>query len=164
VKSGLNADIDFLKIQSFIMWMTSLGFWIRRVTFDSWNSVYIMQRLEEFGLNVKTFSVDTTIWAYKELRTGFNERRIRLPKNDHLFDELSALIYDAVADKCDHPKTGSKDTADALAAAVYQCSKDVVMPSQVPDYARNAGSNKANEVFSPFMAKLVTLEAVIKGE
>lgn len=55
------------------------------------------------------------------LRESINEKRIDMYYNEHLYKELIQLEEVTIGShtKVDHPKTGSKDIADALAGCVH---------------------------------------------
>ena len=135
-------DIDFERIVQFIGWLKQNGFWIRRVTYDSWQSAHSIQQLKLLGINAGVRSVDKTIVPYNVLQRALGERRVACPYHAILNRELGELEYSAERDKVDHPKLsasgepGSKDCADALAASVYEC----VVDKLTPDDEREAGA------------------------
>jgi hypothetical protein len=125
-------DIDFNKIEEFLIWMKRNGFWMRRVTYDSWQSAGSIQALKTFGIDAGVRSVDKSVLPYRILSRVMSDRKITCPNHEHLKQELGELLYIAGADKVDHPEGGSKDCADALAAAAYECTIDKMTPTDTP--------------------------------
>lgn len=134
-------DIDFEKIVRFVKWLKENGFWIRKVTYDSWQSAHSIQQLKILGIPAGVRSVDKTMIPYNVLQRALGERRVACPYHSILNKELGELEYDAERDKVDHPKhradgtPGSKDVADALAATVYECILDKLTPDDEPTQA-----------------------------
>ena len=125
-------DIDFDKIERFIVWLSKNGFWVRRVTYDSWQSAGSIQALKVFGLDAGVRSVDMTVIPYKVLKRQMGDRKMASPSHAVLQLELGELLYDTQRDKVDHPESGSKDVADALAGATYECIIDNLNPADAP--------------------------------
>ena len=63
--------------------------------------------------------MDRTPDAYEILKSALYDQRVSIPKNKLLQSELLSLEVDAKTGKIDHPPSGSKDLADALAGVVY---------------------------------------------
>jgi len=121
-------SIDFANIRRLIFHLRRCGYWIRRVTYDSYQSEDSIQRLTDAGMSAAVFSVDKEHLAYMILRNAITARRISIPYVGILYDELVELDFDSVSLKVDHPVGGSKDLADALAGAAYQCLTDKIKP------------------------------------
>jgi hypothetical protein len=110
------------------------GFNIKYVSLDGFQSQDMIQQLRKRRFWVDKFSVDTSTLAYEDLREAINERRLELPpymtylnKGDTerveiIKKELLELSYDGK--KVDHPPTGSKDVADAIAAVTSKLMGD----------------------------------------
>jgi hypothetical protein len=153
--------IDFRKARRFVDWLRRIGYSIRWITADTFNSADHLMRLRESGFSTEILSVDRTSKAYKNLRTVANERRIRIPLPRSvrlaafsspsealtkvlLFQELIGLEHDVQRDKVDHGERnpdgsiGSKDIADGLAASVLKCSTDLVAPNIDPSKASHS--------------------------
>lgn len=114
-------EIPFYKIRNFIYYLRyELGYNIVSVTCDSFQSVDTLQQLSLHGFNTKTLSMDRSRVPYDTLKNAINEGRLLLPYVPHLEKELLELEDDKVVGKIDHPADGSKDTADAVAGAVYR--------------------------------------------
>lgn len=95
---------------------------ILKVSADHFNSAETMQKLNADGIPAESvfFSNRTQITMYDTVRTLLHENRLILP-NDSFWTPLLQLELARVelkngGTKIDHPKTGSKDIADAVAA------------------------------------------------
>jgi hypothetical protein len=127
VSAGPHGEsIDYEKIRKLIFMLRALGYWIRLVTYDSYQSEDSTQRLADAGISVAIFSVDKDSRAYMITKTAVNSGKLKFYPNELLVRELSELRYDIVTNKVDHPDDGSKDVSDALAGAVYSCLTDKV--------------------------------------
>lgn len=131
-------DVDFDKIEEFIIWLKRNGFWIRRVTYDSWNSAGSIQALKTFGIDAGIRSTERSPVPYRVLSRVMHDRKIACPQHIYLMKELGELVFKTDKDKVDHPDTftdgtrGTNDVADALAAAAYECVLDRLAPTDMP--------------------------------
>lgn len=101
------------------------GFRIIDVTMDGFQSTDTMQQLRKRKFRADYLSVDRSTLPYEDLREAIYDERIEFPeyltyrnKGDTkrieiVVEELMNLTHDGK--KVDHPPTGSKDVADALA-------------------------------------------------
>jgi hypothetical protein len=147
--------IDFLKVRMFIEWLRRIGFWVRKVTADSYQSFDMLQRLREAGFITEVLSVDRTSKPYKVVRQVASEGRWALPfprgytpadwgsEEEALarvivYQEILGLEHDVTSDKVDHREKnpdgskGSKDIADAITGASFSCIMDKVRPGDAP--------------------------------
>jgi LAGLIDADG-like domain/Intein splicing domain len=85
--------------------------------FISHNSEMPLQMLEARGFEVDKLSIDKDKSVYTAWRAGFEEHRIRLPRNEQMLREAEQLLE--MDKKYDHPPDGSKDTTDAASGAYY---------------------------------------------
>ena len=85
--------------------------------FISHNSESSLQTLEARGFKVDKLSVDRDKSVYNAWRTGFEEHRIRLHRNEQMMREAEQLLE--MDKKYDHPANGSKDTTDAASGAYF---------------------------------------------
>jgi len=108
-------SVDFTEVKNYIISLQQRGFNIGRVTFDRWNSHDMMQQLKAYGMNCEILSVAKK--HYEDMALVVMEERVNGPHNDILINELLKLRI--VKDKVDHPRTGSKDLADATCGAIY---------------------------------------------
>lgn len=102
-----------------------LGFRIKMITYDGFQSTDSIQQLRKQRFTVDHQSVDKSLLPYQDLRDAIYEERIEFPKYmtymkhgdtrlvDIGYQELTQLID--TGRKVDHPEGGSKDVADAMA-------------------------------------------------
>lgn len=97
--------------------LIKMGFNIQRFTFDGFQSLDSMQILEEVhGIESKKVSTDRSQEPWRNLKDLIHDGRIWIPEREFLQNELLSLNQ-LQNGKVDHPNTGSKDEADALACA-----------------------------------------------
>lgn len=87
------------------------------------NSVSSIQTLQKNGIVSDIISTVRTPTAYETLKAAIYEKRVFLPEHQILLEELKQLERHATTDKIDHPRYGTSDVADAVAASLYNCSK-----------------------------------------
>ena len=121
IRPDPGSEIPFYKIRNFIYYLKfELGYNIVSVTCDSYQSVDTLQQMSLRGFNTKTLSMDRSRVPYDTLKNAINEGRLIMPYIPHLEKELLELEDDKMVGKIDHPLDGSKDTADAVAGAVFR--------------------------------------------
>lgn len=111
-----NMPIDLKDVSEWIINLKRRGINIGRVTTDQWNSVDFQKQLNSIGIKSDTLSVARR--EYDDLVLTVYDKRVILPSVEILLKELLQLkiINDR---KVDHPRSGSKDLADAVAGAVH---------------------------------------------
>ena len=131
--------IQFDDVAALIDRIRSVGFQVAVVTADGHQSEYFLQRQSQIpGVWVaEKLSVDLRKDPYYALRDAVMDvatdggRRLSMYHYPPLFDELCHLEDRRM--KIDHPKTGGKDVADALAGVVYNCERfDFLQESVTP--------------------------------
>lgn len=121
IKAKRNQEIPIYKIREFLIFIKALGYPIKIVTTDNFQSRQLRQELRLAGFESEWLSVDETRDPYLYLAQMIQEKRAHLPILDKLRVELLNLKDDGK--KVDHPTNGSKDIADGVAGAVWTCSK-----------------------------------------
>ncbi|WXW92591.1 terminase large subunit [Streptomyces phage Enygma] len=109
-------DIDFADVREYITGLKRRGFDLKLVTFDRWNSNDQMKYLRGVGINSEVLSVAKK--HYEDLSWVVYDQRLIGPDAGVLRRELLQLRI-MPNDKIDHPRTGSKDLADATCGAVH---------------------------------------------
>jgi hypothetical protein len=109
-------EIDFSGIREFIA-LLCRKFPVSLVTFDRWQSVDMIQSLNRRGIYSEMESVN--INHYDNLATCFYDGRFSGYFNRLLVEEELLKLQVLPNRKVDHPTTGSKDLADALAGATW---------------------------------------------
>lgn len=114
-----NGEIQLFKLREIIYALKKLGMNVRWITCDTYQSVDMLQILRQNGYTVGFRSVDTSIDPYNITKAALYDGRIDQPKHHVLARELASLERDVKKNRVDHPVSGSKDCADALAGVVY---------------------------------------------
>lgn len=130
-------EIQLVDVRRLILDMSRAGYKTGSVTFDSFASAEMIQHLKRYDrlgrplrfdrngnpltepMNATGFSVDTSLVGHDTLKSMIYESRLVAFYNELLIDELLSLELTPNARKVDHPSSGSKDCADAVAGAVY---------------------------------------------
>jgi intein/homing endonuclease len=120
-------NIDFADIRDYILDLHRLGFNIKLVTFDRWNSTALIDELGAFGIKCEILSVAKT--HYISMQYTLMEERLKGPYNKLLIDELMQL--QVIKDKVDHPRSGGKDLADATCGAIFNAIEHTPKITQV---------------------------------
>lgn len=116
--AGQNKPINIGKIQRFFFWLRDYcGYRFGLITADMWQSEAPLQELEARNFKVDKLSIDRDKSVYTAWRTGFEEHRIRLHRNEQMIREAENLLE--MDKKFDHPPDGSKDTTDSASGAYY---------------------------------------------
>lgn len=108
--------IPYDKITAFLVYLRGLGFNIKKITRDQFQSEYMAQLLEGKGFDVGKISLDRTPDGYQALRAVLVEERVDMLNVELLQQELIHLQRDSVTGKVDHPIGGcfTGDTKIAL--------------------------------------------------
>lgn len=123
--AGKSKPISFEKIQNFIIWLRNkCNYQFALVTSDTFQSFMQLQMLETRGFKTATLSLDRSKAPYYAWRSGIEERRVFLFRQNWLTAEAEKLIDHPKM--VDHPTQGegavcSKDTADSAAGAYFSC-------------------------------------------
>jgi hypothetical protein len=99
------------------------------VTFDRWQSVEMIQSLKAQGINANFHSVKKT--DYDTLMTTIYDTRLRGYWIELLVEEELLKLRLFNNNKIDHPNSGSKDLADALAGSVFNCIQNIAIDTEV---------------------------------
>lgn len=111
-----------------------LGFRIKRVTYDGFQSQDSVQQLRRRRFETDVVSVDKQVLPYHDLREAIYEDRIEFPPymtyinhGDDKQVEIAVKELTELEDtgkKIDHPTPGSKDVTDAMAGVTYTLMGD----------------------------------------
>jgi hypothetical protein len=118
-----DGEIRYDQIRELLYRLRRLGVNIRFVTADSFQSTDMLQTLQRNGFCTGRQSMDRTIVPFEILKSALYDRRLDISYNETLQRELLSLEVDAKSGKIDHPPSGSKDLADALAGVVFGLSR-----------------------------------------
>jgi hypothetical protein len=116
------------------------------VTFDQYASQEMMQTLRAWGFNSEQHTVRKT--DYDTLLSAIYDRRLRGYWNEQLVENELLKLKLINNNKIDHPTTGSKDIADALAGSVYMCITNFGIDVEVEVEIWNDSTDfEDNEIF-----------------
>lgn len=121
VRAAHGSEIDFSKIRAFIFYLQHIGYPVRYISYDGWQSVDSLQIMHKAGFDVKTLSVDKKPTQYHYLRSTIMEGRLDMYDFQPLTDELTRLqdhTLDGSRPAINHPPKGSKDISDAICGVV----------------------------------------------
>lgn len=121
-------EINFASIRQMIVDLCR-KFDVALVTFDRWQSVEMIQSLRSQGINADFHSVKKA--DYDTLLTAIYDTRLRGYWNEILVEEELLKLRLFGNNKIDHPATGSKDLADALAGATASCVKNIAITEEM---------------------------------
>lgn len=130
VKAPKGHQVSFEKNRNLIRWLKQQGFRIRGVSADSFQSADILQVLQSEGFKTKVISVDRLTdkinLPYQYFRNTLYEGRLECYKSTLLKEEWIGLERDNNTGRVDHSPNSinSKDSADAICAAIYNASQD----------------------------------------
>ena len=110
------AEINFASVRQMIIDLCR-KFDVAKVTFDRWQSIEMIQSLRAQGINADFHSVKKT--DYDTLMTAIYDTRLRGYWNELLVEEELLKLRLFSNNKIDHPNSGSKDLADAVAGSVF---------------------------------------------
>ena len=135
VRARPGQEIIFDEIRQFIQGLYKVGFNIKMVTYDGWQSVDSVQLLIKSGIQSEVQSVDRSTEAYDTLKEQIYKGLLDIYSHPVFIRECEELIRKPNG-KVDHPevsyrrsleegrKEGSKDVADAVAGCVNLCVKN----------------------------------------
>ena len=118
IKPPNSGEILFEKIRTLLYKLRELGLNIKWVTFDTFQSVDMIQTLQQKRFMTGVQSMDTSTDAYDLTKTALMDGRLDLPEHDTCYKEFIGLEKDAKKNKIDHRPNGSKDCSDAVAGVV----------------------------------------------
>jgi len=143
LKAPPGQELILADIRKFIVFLKrQLGFNIRYVTFDRWQSTDMIQQLNLAGINASEQSVDKHEKPYQTVKELLYQGLIRGYENPILIRELAELIKNDKG-KIDHPEKsfdrleaegredGSKDVSDCLAGTVVTAMEKVPLGSGI---------------------------------
>lgn len=147
IRAGENQgeSINYQALRDFVFWLRSLGYWVRSVTFDGYQSEDSIQQYRMAGINSSLISVDRGDAPYVQYRQALAEGRVKLAPNDIQVRELATLSHDIVREKVDHPNDGSKDIADAGCGAFLAAIRDGLKPQDWKTVERSKEKKTAEQ-------------------
>lgn len=129
VKAKNGEEVPIYKIRDWILLLKHIGYPLKKVTTDQFQSSDLRQQLVLQGIETDMQSVDKSKAPYLGVKNAVNSERLYLIDHPILIQELRELKEDDK--KIDHPVMGSKDGADALAGAFWGCLNALVIYNQM---------------------------------
>lgn len=118
-------SVDFTEVREYIVSLKRRGFNIIKVTFDQWESDDMRKYLESMSMSTEKLSVAKK--HYQDMAMAVGEHRVIMPEISLLRKELLQLRI-TNDDKVDHPRSGTKDLADATCGAIFNCLSTAKKP------------------------------------
>lgn len=106
IQAPHGTEISLEKNRQFVYYLSQIGFNIRGVSLDGFQSADTRQILESKGYNAVIRSLDKTPDGYLVTRSAMNDGRIGLIRIEKLETELVQLQRDNISGKLDHPIDG----------------------------------------------------------
>jgi phage terminase large subunit-like protein len=124
IRPPKDGEIDLAEIVGLVRELQARHFFIKKCTFDQFQSASSIQELNKLGIVSERLSVDKDMAAYETLKEALYTKHIRMYRSQDLFDEMMRLEL-VEGKKVEHPARGEgKDLSDALAGAVFNCISD----------------------------------------
>lgn len=131
VQAKPGKNIDFEGLRGFIYFFQERGFAIEQVSFDQWQSEDSRQILEKKGFKTAYCSADKTTAPYDTTIEMLTTQRLDYYNHPIFLREMKQLRTNGL--KYDHPRSGSKDVADAVACATWSCiNYELENPAKAP--------------------------------
>ena len=145
VKAPKGRQISFEKNRNFIRWLKDVGFKVRAITSDTFQSYDLQQQLSAENFECSILSVDRVdkdniCKPYQYLKSTIYEKRFQMYRSPRLFDEFIDIERNINTGKVDHSPNGHKDALDAVCGATFNASKFA------EEYAYNYGDIAENVV------------------
>lgn len=112
-------ELSFERVYQFVLSLKELGFNVK-VTFDTWQSYYMVERLQNHNIPADFYSVDKGTQAYDTLISTLLMGQLDYYYHERFVTELKHIKLIG-GTKYDHEKKRSKDTSDGVAGAVAKC-------------------------------------------
>lgn len=139
IAAKCGSEIDFSKIRAFVFYLHDIGFPIKFVSLDGWQSVDTMQSMKKSGFVTKLLSVDKKPTQYNYLRSTIYETRLDMYEYDPLTDELINLEdktnIKGAKPPIDHPPNKFKDVSDAVCGVTARLAEEggILIPGITDD-------------------------------
>ena len=173
IKAPKGRQVSFEKNRNFIRWLREVGFNIKEVTTDSFQSYDLRQQLQAEGFNVSMLSVDRVgqnhiCEPYQFFKNVIFEQRVDMYESKTLIEEIVNLERNINTGKVDHPEGFRKDVCDAFCGSMYTASK------YAEEYAYNYGetydlllgsnteNNLTNSMFKEQRQMIINFEDMLK--
>lgn len=128
IKAPKGHHVSFEKNRKFIRWLKEVGFNLKTVSSDTYQSADLQQQLKAEGFNCKIISVDKVspdliCHPYQYLKSTIYEKRISMYKSDRVIEEMLDIERNLNTGKVDHTKNSHKDILDSICASTWEASQ-----------------------------------------
>lgn len=127
VRAKRGSEIDFSKIRKFIFYLSDIGFPIKWVSADGFQSSDTLQTMTKAGFDCKVLSVDRKANPYNYLKSAIYENRFDMYEYGPFVDEITHLEDHSMTKRkppIDHPLHGSKDISDGVCGVVTRIAEE----------------------------------------
>lgn len=114
-------EIDIAEVRGFVMQLVDLGFNIRSITFDNFNSAESIMVIRKMGIKSERESVDRYEDNYHAARDLLYQDRIDIQPDCHgLSLEMRTIEWypERNSKRIDHPPRGTKDILDGVVGSI----------------------------------------------
>lgn len=128
----LGGEINFEDVREYIFLLKDMGFNIRKLTADGFQSLDFLQIIKRRGIDTDTLSLDRTDVPYETFKSKVlagevefpwvnieNSRVFELPQSPEEWFLKEAKTLEKAGNKITKPAKGTKDVIDAVAGCVY---------------------------------------------
>lgn len=123
IKAPSDSEISLSKTRQFIYHLKRIGWNIKGVSIDGFQSADTRQILTTQGIQCDIRSLDRTKDGYNTFKSALYDHRIDMLDIKEMEEEAVELESGInLKDKVDHPQGGSKDLIDSVAGAVWNAS------------------------------------------
>lgn len=146
IKAPKGRQISFEKNRQFIYWLKDMGFSIKGITSDTFQSYDTGQALLDRKFPYTVLSVDRVdpqshiCKPYQYFKTTIYEKRLEIYDSQTLIEEIVNLERNINNGKVDHPEGFRKDVCDAVCGALFNAS------SHAEEFAYNYGEDMEEAV------------------
>lgn len=128
IEAPKGRQISFEKNRNFIRWLKDVGFNVRHITCDTFQSYDLIQQLSAEGFECSILSVDRVdsdhiCKPYQYLKSTVYEKRLKIYNSKRLIDEFVDVERNINTGKIDHTPNFHKDALDAVCGSVFEASK-----------------------------------------
>lgn len=151
IKAPKGHQVSFEKNRKFIRWLKEVGFNVKGITSDTYQSYDLQQQLKAEGYNCEMLSVDRVTdgvcQPYQYLRSAIYEKRFHMYKSNRLFDEFVDIERNNNTGKIDHsPNCFTGDTkirlVDGRSISIEELLREHLTGKQNYVYSINHTENK----------------------
>ena len=166
IKAPSDSEISLAKTRQFIYFLKQIGWNIRGVSIDGFQSADTRQILTTQGFKCDIRSLDRTNDGYNTFKSALYDHRLDLLDIPDMQTEAVELEQGLnLKDKIDHPDGGSKDLIDSLAGAIWNASFETknYVEQYGPDLntaiAVSSGINSAKSIMEGQLTEIMRDEA-----